>query len=63
MRHPQPMMKLVLKANSLSEGSTLKIHSDCPRFMHEIGKWCDSNGKKMLSVVEQGAYSEVLLRI
>ena len=54
MKCPQPVLKTAVKANTLPAGTTLEVHADCPTFPEDITKWCNDNGKVLVSVVEQG---------
>ena len=50
---PQPVIKVALMANSLPEGTTLEIQADCSTFPDDIKKWCESNEKTLISLVEK----------
>jgi TusA-related sulfurtransferase len=53
LRCPQPVLKFSVKANSLPVGTNVEIHADCHSFPDDISKWCNDNGKVLVSVVDQ----------
>ena len=57
MKCPQPVLKIAIKANSISPGTTLEVLADCPSFPKEVEKWCSDRGKVLTSVVDRGGYN------
>ena len=57
LKCPQPVLKTAIKANTLPAGTTLEVHADCPTFSEDITKWCNENGKVLVSVVDQEGFS------
>lgn len=56
LKCPQPVLKVAIKANSMSPGASLEVHADCPSFPEDIRKWCDDTGKVLISCVDQGTH-------
>jgi len=54
LRCPQPVLRLAIKANTLSRGEVVQVHADCPSFADDIRKWCEDSGKVLVNVVETG---------
>jgi len=54
LKCPQPVLKVAIKANSISAGTTLEVHADCASFPQDIEKWCADTGKVLVSVVNRG---------
>ncbi|MEW5816857.1 MAG: sulfurtransferase TusA family protein [Spirochaetota bacterium] len=56
LKCPQPVLKLSIKARSITPGTTVEVHADCPSFPEDIKKWCDKSGKVLISCVDRGGY-------
>ena len=46
-----------VRANSISQGTSLEVHADCSSFPDDIKKWCKDNGKVLISCIDQGGYN------
>ena len=53
MKCPQPVLKTAIKATKMPAGSVLEVLADCPTFSADITKWCGSNGKVLVSIVDK----------
>lgn len=56
MRCPQPVLKVAIKSNTLSAGTTIEVKADCPTFADDIRKWCTDTGKSLVSCIDQGSH-------
>lgn len=56
MKCPKPVLKLAIKANSMSAGSILEVLADCASFPDDVKKWCSDAGKVLISCVDQGDF-------
>jgi TusA-related sulfurtransferase len=56
LRCPQPILKVALKARAIPPGSSLEVHADCEGFPDDIKKWCEDNGRVLVSCVDQGGF-------
>ena len=56
LKCPQPVLKVAIKAKTMSPGSSLEVQADCPSFQGDIEKWCGNNGKVLVSCVDQGGF-------
>ena len=56
LKCPQPVLKVAIKARSIAAGTTLEVHADCPSFEQDVTKWCEDNGRVLVSVVDRGAF-------
>ncbi|MFC1591042.1 sulfurtransferase TusA family protein [Thermodesulfobacteriota bacterium] len=63
MKCPQPVLKAAIKANTLPPGTSLEVLADCPTFEADITKWCNDNGKVLVSVVDQGGYCAATIQL
>lgn len=57
LKCPQPVLKVAIKANSIQAGTTLEVHADCSSFAEDIRKWCEDNGRVLVSVVDRGGFN------
>ncbi len=62
MKCPKPVLKVAIKANTISPGSTLEVQADCPSFPDDIKKWCEDSGKVLISCVDQGAFMSATIQ-
>ena len=53
---PQPVLRTALKASSITPGTVLEVHADCPTFQKDIEKWSRDAGKVLVSVVDHGTH-------
>jgi len=53
LKCPQPVLKLTVAARTVPPGSTLEILADCPSFPKDLEKWCQKNGKVLISCIAQ----------
>ncbi|MBW2734630.1 MAG: sulfurtransferase TusA family protein [Deltaproteobacteria bacterium] len=63
MKCPQPVLKLAIKARVIPAGSTIEIHADCPSFPTDVSKWCQDNGKVLVSVVDRGGFNVATVQL
>ena len=56
LKCPQPVLRVAIKAASIAAGTTLEVHADCPTFAQDISKWCNDNGRVLVSVVDHGGF-------
>ena len=54
MKCPKPILKLAIRAKTAPAGTSLEVHADCTSFASEVEKWCNDNGKVLVSLVERG---------
>lgn len=54
MKCPQPVLKTAIKANMIAPGTTLEVHADCSTFEQDMQKWCNDNGKVLISIIDKG---------
>lgn len=59
---PKPVLKVAIKARTMSAGSTLEVHADCHTFQDDIKKWCADSGKVLVSVVDRGNFKVATVR-
>jgi tRNA 2-thiouridine synthesizing protein A len=50
---PQPVLKIAVKAPSMSPGDILEVVGNCPTFERDIRAWCKRLMKVILSVKEE----------
>lgn len=48
MTCPQPVMKIAVKAPSLSPGDQLEVKANCSSFASDVKKWCERMGKVLI---------------
>ncbi len=63
MKCPQPVLKTAIKANILAPGTTLEVHADCHSFQQDIQKWCNDNGKVLISIVDKGGLKVATIQL
>ncbi len=56
LKCPQPVLKIAIKARSLSQGTTLEVQADCPSFADDVKKWCNDTGHVLVSMVDRGTF-------
>ena len=63
LKCPQPVLKLAIAARTTDKGARIVVQADCPDFPKDVRKWCQQQGKTLLSFQEnQGVFrAEVLI--
>jgi tRNA 2-thiouridine synthesizing protein A len=54
MKCPQPVLKMAIVSRKIAAGTILEVLADCPQFPGDIKKWCDKQGKALLSCNDTG---------
>ncbi len=54
LKCPQPVLKVAIMSKTVPAGTTVEVHADCESFPVDIGKWCASSGKVLISCVDNG---------
>ncbi len=63
LKCPQPVLKTAIKVNTISPGTTLEVHADCPSFSDDIKKWCEDSGKVLVNIVDQGGFNVATIQL
>ena len=53
LKCPEPTIRLGQRVPDIAAGTTVEVHADCPFFQFEVKKWCEDNGKVLVSIVDQ----------
>jgi tRNA 2-thiouridine synthesizing protein A len=56
LKCPQPVLKVAIRARTIAAGTTLEVYADCPSFERDVTKWCEDNGRVLVSVVDRGTF-------
>ncbi len=54
MKCPQPVLKMAIVSRKLEDGTLLEVLADCPQFPIDVKKWCDQQGKALITCTEFG---------
>lgn len=60
---PKPVLKLAIKARSLSAESTIEVLADCHTFEDDVRSWCKDSGKVLVSVVNMGDHKVATIKL
>ena len=53
LKHPQPIVRIALKAADMKPGDILEILGDCPCFERDVRIWCEQLRKDIVSVRDE----------
>jgi tRNA 2-thiouridine synthesizing protein A len=62
LKCPQPVLKIAIKASTITAGTTLEVHADCSSFAAEVQKWCQDSGKVLVSIVNRGDFEAATIQ-
>ncbi len=54
MKCPQPVLKMAILSRKLAAGTILEVFADCPQFPKDVKKWCERQGRVMISCNDTG---------
>ena len=54
MKCPQPVLKMAIVSRKLAEGTLLEVLADCPQFPNDLKKWCEKQGKALITCNDMG---------
>lgn len=53
LKCPQPVLKVAVKATTMSTGDIMEVRGDCPTFEKDLRVWCERLGRPMLAVQDE----------
>lgn len=54
LKCPQPVLKMAIVSRKIQPGTLVEILADCPQFPDDIRKWCQKQGKVLVTCNDMG---------
>jgi TusA-related sulfurtransferase len=63
LKCPQPSLKMLAEARTMTKGDILEVLADCPTFEDDVRKWCEQTSRALLWMRQEGAARRCQVRI